>query len=47
MMIQNSKRLSYRLMGEEDAHALWSIDQDPEVMHFLNGGTPKEYGKYS
>ncbi len=27
-------------MGEEDAHALWSIDQDPEVMHFLNGGTP-------
>lgn len=40
MMIQNSKRLSYRLMGKEDAHALWSIDQDPEVMHFLNGGTP-------
>jgi len=40
MMIQDSKRLSYRLMGEEDAKALWLIDQDPEVMHFLNGGTP-------
>jgi len=27
-------------MGEEDAHALWQLDQDPEVMHFLNGGKP-------
>lgn len=27
-------------MNSEDAYALWEIDQDAEVMHFLNGGTP-------
>tara|TARA_R110002167_G_scaffold34573_1_gene110316 strand:- start:100410 stop:100952 length:543 start_codon:yes stop_codon:yes gene_type:complete len=38
--IHDSARLSFRLMGQEDAEALWAIDQDPEVMHFLNGGEP-------
>lgn len=27
-------------MGQEDAQALWELDQDPEVMHFINGGKP-------
>jgi len=27
-------------MGQDDAQALWELDQDPEVMHFLNGGKP-------
>ena len=38
--IADSARLRFRLMGEEDAQALWELDQDPEVMHFLNGGKP-------
>jgi RimJ/RimL family protein N-acetyltransferase len=40
MIIKNSSRLNFRRMGLEDAQALWEIDQDPEVMHFLNGGKP-------
>ena len=40
MIIKNSERLTYRLMGQDDAKALWELDQDPEVMHFLNGGKP-------
>lgn len=40
MEIADSTRLTFRLMGEEDAQALWELDQDPEVMHFLNGGKP-------
>jgi len=27
-------------MGQEDAQALWQLDQDPEVMRFINGGKP-------
>lgn len=38
MRIYDSTRLSFRLMGQEDAQALWALDQDPEVMRFLNGG---------
>ncbi len=38
MHIQNSTRLSFRLMGQNDAQALWELDQDPEVMQFINGG---------
>lgn len=40
--IANSARLSFRLMGQEDAQALWELDQDPEVMHFINGGKPND-----
>lgn len=40
MQITDSARLTYRLMGQDDAQALWELDQDPEVMHFINGGKP-------
>jgi len=40
MQIPDSDRLAFRLMGPEDAQALWQIDQDPAVMKYLNGGTP-------
>ena len=40
MQIANSTRLTYRLMGQDDAQALWELDQDPEVMRFINGGKP-------
>ena len=40
MKIANSDRLSFRLMDKSDADALWLLDQDPDVMHFLNGGKP-------
>lgn len=40
MVIDDSTRLSFRLMGQEDAQALWALDQDPDVMHFINGGKP-------
>ncbi|MBU2926169.1 GNAT family N-acetyltransferase [Colwellia sp. 1_MG-2023] len=40
MIIKNSARLSFRLMESQDAQLLWQLDQDPEVMHFLNGGQP-------
>ena len=38
MIIADSERLTYRLMGQDDAQALWELDQDPEVMKFINGG---------
>jgi len=38
--VPDSARLTFRLMGAEDAQALWKIDQDPAVMKYLNGGTP-------
>lgn len=38
--VTDSARLSFRLMGQNDAQALWELDQDPEVMHFINGGKP-------
>lgn len=40
MNIKNSERLKFRLMGSDDAQALWELDQDPQVMKYLNGGTP-------
>jgi RimJ/RimL family protein N-acetyltransferase len=38
--VKDSSRLSFRLMDKNDAEALWLLDQDPEVMLFLNGGKP-------
>jgi len=38
--VANSARLTFRLMGQADAQALWLLDQDPEVMRFINGGKP-------
>ena len=40
MQIPDSNRLTFRLMGNDDAQALWELDQDPAVMHFINGGKP-------
>jgi RimJ/RimL family protein N-acetyltransferase len=40
LKIPNSERLSFRLMGAKDAQTLWALDQNPEVMRFLNGGKP-------
>ena len=45
MHIENSERLKFRLMNVEDAQVLWEIDQDPQVMKFLNGGTPSSMEK--
>ncbi len=39
MQITHSDRLSYRLMDESDGQRLFELDQDPEVMRFINGGT--------
>ena len=38
--IPPSERLSYRLMDSKDAHLWFELDQDPEVMRFLNEGKP-------
>lgn len=38
MQIADSERLTYRLMGQGDAQALWELDQDPAVMKFINDG---------
>ena len=35
-----SARCRYRLMGPDDADLLFDLDQDPEVMRFLNDGKP-------
>jgi len=40
LVIHDSARLNFRLMGQKDAQALWELDQDPEVMHYINGGKP-------
>lgn len=40
IQIADSARLTFRLMGQNDAQALWELDQDPEVMRFINGGIP-------
>lgn len=38
MEIKDSDRLSYALMGEKDADLLFQLDQDVEVMRYINGG---------
>ena len=38
MEIKNSQRLSYALMGSDDADLLFELDQDIEVMRYINGG---------
>ena len=40
MHITNSSRLSYQLMDETDAHLLFELDQNPQVMKYINGGKP-------
>lgn len=36
--INNSTRLSYKLIDESDIEFLYQLDQDPEVMRYINGG---------
>lgn len=38
MKIVNSDRLSYALMSDADADLLYELDQDVEVMRYINGG---------
>ncbi len=38
MIINDSSRLSYAVMTADDAELLFQLDQDPEVMHYINGG---------
>lgn len=40
MHIEDSARLRFRLLSSEDAELLHRLDQDPEVMRFINGGKP-------
>ncbi|MEC4724045.1 GNAT family N-acetyltransferase [Shewanella sp. D64] len=44
MNIQNSARLSYEFMSSKDAELFYELDQDTEVMRYINGGrmTPFE-----
>ena len=41
--ISSSPRLRYRLMDSTDAPLWHELDQDPEVMHFLNEGRPTSW----
>lgn len=38
--VEPTTRLSFRLLepNTEDGKLLWQLDQDPDVMHFINGG---------
>ncbi len=38
MKIADSARLSYALMGAQDAELLFQLDQDTAVMQYINGG---------
>ncbi|MGB1263019.1 MAG: GNAT family N-acetyltransferase [Cognaticolwellia sp.] len=38
MQINNSARLSYQLIDDNDGDFLFKLDQNPEVMRYINGG---------
>lgn len=40
MQIPASQRLTFRLLDAQDAELLFRLDQDPAVMHYINGGVP-------
>lgn len=40
MNIANSPRLSFEMMTQDDGQLLFELDQDPEVMRYINGGKP-------
>lgn len=40
LQVSDSARLRYRLMDSRDAPLWFELDQDPEVMRFLNDGEP-------
>ena len=37
--VEDTSRLQFELMSERDAELLFLLDQDPEVMRYINGGT--------
>ena len=39
MNIENSTRLNYQLIDETDSEFLFQLDQSPDVMRYINGGT--------
>ncbi|MEO2015924.1 MAG: GNAT family N-acetyltransferase [Fuerstiella sp.] len=39
MNVDDSTRLRFELMTEKDADLLFQLDQDPEVMRYITGGT--------
>lgn len=40
MHLEDSERLCYAMMGEQDVDLMYELDQDPEVMRYLTGGKP-------
>lgn len=40
MKVKDSQRLSYSMIDVSDAEFLFQLDQDPEVMKYINGGKP-------
>ena len=40
MDIENSERLRFELVTQDDAQLLFDLNQDPEVMRYINGGKP-------
>lgn len=38
MQVNDSERLTFALMNENDAQLLFDLDQDEEVMKYINGG---------
>ena len=38
MIVKNSERLKFKMITEQDVGFLFDLDQDPEVMRFINGG---------
>ncbi|MGE6648864.1 GNAT family N-acetyltransferase [Shewanella colwelliana] len=40
MQIANSPRLQFEMITYRDADLLFELDQDPQVMRYINGGTP-------
>lgn len=40
MLVPDSTRLTFALMSRADAKLMHQLDQDPEVMRYLNGGEP-------
>ena len=40
MQIENSERLRFEQVTKEDAQLLFDLNQDPEVMRYINGGKP-------
>jgi RimJ/RimL family protein N-acetyltransferase len=45
MNVNNSARLSFSLMSRDDAELLFELDQDKDVMRYVNGGviTTRDY----